>query len=218
MSGLGFRAHLLTTCMLAAALSTQAWSAPVTYRVSLIGVGNVDGYAMTRKGVVAGQLNEQAAIFDHRDITLLALPEGAVDARAAGVKDAGHAAGSASLWSGGPLHAFVWTGGSGIDLGLRFGQQQEWSQAVAIGAHDVVLVNDHYGDFGGGAYLWKKGHMSDLPTPEGMAVLTAAALNSLGHVAGVALDANRYSYGFFYRDGQTSLIGNNLQPLGINVQ
>jgi len=103
-----------------------------------------------------------------------------------------------------PLHALLWQNGVATDLGNLGGTGHGFGN-VAQAVNNLgqaVGVSDLAGDASSHAFLWTQASgMQDLGTLPGDVYSVAVAINDVGQVTGVSIDANFNLHPFFWQNG-----------------
>ena len=129
----------------------------------------------------------------------------------AAINAVGQVAGQ-SRTAAGEYHAFFWSRGRTIDLGIAPGG----TFSLVTGLNDRGQVTG-YGDTadGSAAFVWRAGVRTELPSP-GIGQARTAGINAAGTVIGSDVDAaSGQPRGFLWRDGRFTDLG-PLQPALIN--
>jgi len=172
--------------------------------------------AINRDGIIGGQTNGHAVIYDHGARTDLGTLGGSTS-YASDVSDADAAVG-ASYGADGNLHAFYWQAGRMRDLGLLAGAGFSYAGATGINNLGQIVGFSAFGSFGTHCFITTVAPdavMQDLGLPPGVPPTwncDEPKINNLGHVAMIIGDETWHSiYGYLLRDGEWIAVG-SLDP------
>jgi probable HAF family extracellular repeat protein len=211
-----------TTCL------GYLWQYAVMTPLPTLGGGNGTAMQVNRSGTVAGlaenttmdpncpapqKLQFKPAIWQDGEVQELPTSSGDAEGTAVGINDHGQVVGASGSCAGlgavtgfylQPLHALLWETGTVTDLGNLGGT----GQGMGNFAHSinnqgqVVGFSDLRGNANFHAFLWASGTgMQDLGTLTGDVNSLANALNDVGDVVGVSLDANFNPRAFLWENG-----------------
>lgn len=128
----------------------------------------------------------------------------------AAINDRGQVAGQSET-AAGDYHAFFWSNGRLVDLGVAPGG----TFSLATGVNDRGQVAG-YGDTatGSAAFVWRNGVRTDIPAP-GIGQVRVGPINAAGTVIGTDVGTDDVVRGFLWRDGRRTDLG-TLVPSLIN--
>jgi probable HAF family extracellular repeat protein len=168
--------------------------------------------AINRDGIIAGQTEGRAVIYDHRMRTDLGTL-GGTTSLAYDVSDADAVVGQAELADGG-LHPFYWQAGRMRDLGLLAGAGFDDAGATGINNLGQIVGFSSYGSSGSHCFITTVAPdavLQDIGLPPDVPATwncDEPRLNNRGHVAMIIGDETWYSrHGYLLRDGQWIAMG-----------
>ena len=175
-----------------------------TIRLDKVLAGYSTATGINNSGQVVGQFGDYAALYSGGGVTELALPD-APDAAcvnssisgATGINNGGQVVGW-SIIPGGACHAFLYSGGTMIDLG-NLPPGINYSYAYSINSSGEVVGSSYTFAVQGDpahAFLYSGGTMTDLNSlvslPAGVYLYSANGINDLGQIAASGSDGHAY--------------------------
>jgi len=146
---------------------------------------------------------------------------GAVSTTVAGLNDEGDLA--LTVNNGPTVATYLWRRGIETNIG-GLGPSPQFVESG--GLNDLVQIvgtalSPSSGTFS--AYVWSRGHMTELPTPAGTTAAFGVHINLLGQIVGQVYDANFNAHAALWSRGRVTLLpetaaGGDPFPVAINIR